>query len=198
MHNINNVSGGNNFINSSKALLESAYAKIAIELEPEIVAMKKTYDRTKNGFTEIADKKITMEYKHILGMELDLSKKGKLTIDGFHHDLKNTIEKSDILDFTNKIFNEHKCYKVKIFDKENYVKTSTFFPSEWPRDKVISKIYEAYDDFKNSGAVAKSIPNGTYKIKGFTKEGIEIEMFVTQKGTIKTAYPKIGDHYELR
>jgi Bacterial EndoU nuclease len=193
MHNINNSGGGKNIINSSKSLLENAYAKISPELKPEIAAIKKTYDRTKDGFAEFAHAKVTMEYEHILGMELDLTKKGKLAIDGFHHDLKNAIEKNNILDFTNKIFNEHKCYKVKIFNNGDYVKTSTFFPAEWQRDKVVRKIYEAYEEFKNSGRTPKSIPNGTYKIKGFTKEGIEIEMVITRKGTIKTAYPKIGD-----
>ena len=68
----------------------------------------------------------------------------------------------------------------------------TFFPAHWSRKDVIEKIYEAYDDFKKSGANATLIPNGTYKINGFTKEGIEIEMLVTQKGVINTAYPKLG------
>jgi hypothetical protein len=193
MHNINNAGGGKNIINSTKALLESAYAKIAIELEPEIAAIKKTYDRTKDGFTEIAGKKITMEYKHILGMELNLNKKGKLKLSGFHHDLEHVIEKSDILKFTNKAFDKYGCYSADlVMDGLPRVPDKTFFPAHWSREDVVKKIYEAYDDFEKSGANATLIPNGTYKINGFTKEGIKIEMLVTQKGVINTAYPKLG------
>lgn len=190
MHNINNGGGGKNVINSSKALLESAYAKIAVELKPEIAAIKKTYDHTKDGFAEFSHAKVTMEYEHILGMELDLTKKGKLAIDGFHHDLKNVIEKSNILDFTNRVSYEHGFYKVALFDQGNFVKNATFFPAEWSRDKVISKIYEAYDNFIKSGAIAPE-KGGKYIVEGLISEGITIRMFITKNGRIVTAYPKL-------
>lgn len=183
--------GPREIINTTKALLESVYAKIVIELEPEIAAMKKIYDRTKDGFTEIADKKITMEYKHILGMELDLSKKGKLSIGGFHHDLKNAIEKTDILSFANRVFYEHGFYKATLFDGENFVKNVTFFPAEWSRDMVISKIYEAYDNFIKSGATGYIEQGGKYIVDGVVSEGITIRMFITKNGRIVTAYPKL-------
>ena len=180
-------------INNSKTLLESAYAKIAVEVETEIATIKKTYDRTRNGFAEIADKKITMEYKHILGMELNLNKKGKLKLSGFHHDLEHAIQNSDILKFTNKIIDKHGCYSTDlVMDGLPRIPDKTFFPAHWSREDVIKKIYEAYDDFKKSGVNAALIPNGTYKINGFTTEGIKIEMLVTQKGVINTAYPKLG------
>jgi hypothetical protein len=185
----NNNTGGVSIIRNSKALLESAYAKIAIELEPEIEAIKKLYDRTKDGFAEFAHRKITMNYKHTLGMELGLSKKGKLTIGGFHHDLSNIIEKSDILKFTNKTFYNHGFYKATIFDGENFVKNITFFPAQWSRDKVISKIYEAYEHFINNGAMSYIEKDNKYVIKGMIKEGIEIEMYITKNGNIVTAYP---------
>ncbi len=190
MHNINSSGGGKNIINSSKALLESVYAKIVLELEPEIVAIKKTYDRVKDGFAQIANK-ITMEYKHILGMELDLSKKGKLTIGGFHHDLKNTIEKTDILRFTNRVSYEHGFYKATLFDGANFVKDVTFFPAEWSRDTVISKIYEAYDNFIKNGATGYIEKGGKYIVDGLISEGITIRMFITKNGRIVTAYPKL-------
>lgn len=189
MHNINGGGGGKNIINSSKALLESAYVKIAVEVNEEATTIKKIYDRTKDGFAEFADIKVTMECKHILGMELDLSKKGKLTISGFHHDLKNVIEKSDILSFTNRVTYEHGFYKAALFDKGNFVKNVTFFPAEWPRDKVINKIYEAYDNFIKNGATGYIEKGNKYVIRGKIKEGIEIEMYITKNGNIVTAYP---------
>jgi len=55
--------------------------------------------------------------------------------------------------------------------------------------KVIAKIYEAYDSFKINGAITHLEKDGKYKIRGLTKEGIKIEMVITQKGHMKTAYP---------
>jgi len=180
--------GPKEIINSTKTLLESVYAPIADILKTEIIAIKKKYDGIKNGFAQITNK-ITMECKHILGMELDLSKKGKLTVGGFHHDLKNTIEKTDILRFTNRVSYEHGFYKATLFDGENFVKNVTFFPAEWSRDTVVSKIYEAYDNFIKSGATGYIEQGNKYVIRGKIKEGIEIEMYITKNGNIVTAYP---------
>jgi len=182
--------GPREIINSTKTLLENAYAKIAPEVKEEIATIKKIYDRTKDGFAEFSHVKVTMEYEHILGMELDLSKKGKLAIDGFHHDLKTVIEKSNILDFVNKVSYEHGFYKAALFDKGNFIKNATFFPAEWSREKVISKIYEAYGNFIKSGAIAPE-KGGKYIVDGLISEGITIRMFITKAGRIVTAYPKL-------
>jgi len=176
MHNINNSGGGKNIINSSKALLESAYVKTAIELEEEIQAIRLLYSNLPNGFGEFSHKPIRIAYKHILGMEIDLSKKGKLTLSGFHQDFKNAIEKSGALKFTNKIVNKHGCYITDLVTNGLRVPDKTFFPAHWSRTEVISKIHEAYGNFIKSGVVPKLNNKGKYMIRGFTSEGIEIEM----------------------
>ncbi len=66
----------------------------------------------------------------------------------------------------------------------------TLFPQLWPREKVISKILEAYDHFIKTGAKNYELkPSGKYLVTGFTDEGIKIEMYITKKGQITTAYP---------
>jgi hypothetical protein len=67
----------------------------------------------------------------------------------------------------------------------------TFFPSDWSREKVISAIYEVYENFIQSGVRPLLAKDGKYELSGFTKEGIKIEMYITQNGTIATAYPKL-------
>ncbi len=50
-------------------------------------------------------------------------------------------------------------------------------------------IYAAYDHFIESDTIAKVSQDGTFKIRGLITEGIEIEMILTQKGKLITAYP---------
>ena len=57
--------------------------------------------------------------------------------------------------------------------------------------QVIGAIYEAYANFFKRAMHPITKKNGKYFIEGFTKKGIEIHIYVTQKGKITTAYPKI-------
>jgi hypothetical protein len=45
------------------------------------------------------------------------------------------------------------------------------------------------DFFTKSGVVPKPRSNGKYLISGHIKEGVQIEIWITQKGKIITAYP---------
>lgn len=102
--------------------------------------------------------------------------------------------------FKNKqIHEDFDIYKADILaDNSVWLYNHMFFPAEWPRQKVIEKIYEAYEDFKNKGAEAHVMQDGKYLIKGLTKEGIEVEMIITKDATIKTAYPTLWNFNELR
>jgi len=179
--------GPREIINSSKALLESIYAPIAEILIAEIELLKAI--KLPYGFAEFSHKPIRIAYEHILGMEINLNKKGKLTLSGFHQDFKNVIEKSGALKFTNKILNEHGCYIADLVTDGLRVPDKTFFPAHWSRTEVINKINEAYSNFIKSGIVPKLNDKGKYMIQGFTSEGIEIEMCFTINGEMKTAYP---------
>ena len=68
-------------------------------------------------------------------------------------------------------------------------KEKTFFPAHWSRGKVIDKICEAYSNFQKNGGIPILEKDGKYSLIGFTNENIEIQMYITKKGQIVTAYP---------
>ncbi len=126
---------------------------------------------------------------HILGVEF---RKGLAKISGFHHDFMLKIEKSGWLNITNKNLKKHGIYSADVWwNGQKFQKT--FFPSHWPQEKVISKVLEAYEDFvkayKKGVRSLKLRPDGKYQIKGFTQEGIQIEILITASGKMTTAYP---------
>ena len=99
-------------------------------------------------------------------------------------------EKNIPINFINKEYDKHDCYIAELLiDNNLYVPNRPFFPAHWTREKVISKIQEAYNDFKKRNVNPPLNHKGKYTIRGFTYEGIEIEMILTTDGTIKTAYP---------
>ena len=104
------------------------------------------------------------------------------------------------MEFNNKMLHkEHAIYKADILaDNTLWLYNHMFFPAEWPQQKVIEKIYEAYENFKSRGADAKAMQDGKYIVQGLTKEGIEVEMVITKDATIKTAYPTLWNFNELR
>jgi hypothetical protein len=177
-------------INSARALLESEYAKLLAVLEHEIAALKPIFDGTRKGWGAFSNKVIKINYEHILGMNPRFNGTGGVTgIGGFHHDMMNAIEKSGIFEFTNKVVHASGFYSARLLHNGNFIKDITFFPSTWSRKQVMNAIFEAYDNFKASGAKGVLKSDGKWLIEGVTKEGITIEMYVTQNALITTAYP---------
>lgn len=179
--------GPREIINSTKTLLESVYAPIAKNLKAEIEIIKETV--LPYGFAEFSHKRIKIAYEHILGMEIDLTKRGKIALSGFHHDYQQAIENSKLIDFVDKVINEHGYYKARLLENGNHIKDASFFPANWSRKQVADKISEAFNDFIKNGAVVKGEKGGKYVINGLTGEGIKIEMYITKAGEIVTAYP---------
>lgn len=181
-----------NIIKSSRTALEAIHTQYMANLEMELGALRLLFDNKVKGFAEFANKYIKIEYKHILGIEELIWKYEELlkNIKGFHHDFMNTFRNSGLFEFVNERMYEHGFYKATILFKGQKVKEAgTFFPAEWSREKVLEKIYEAYEDFIKSGVKINPERDGKYIVNGLIKEGIEIEMHITQKGKIVTAYP---------
>jgi hypothetical protein len=83
---------------------------------------------------------------------------------------------------------KHGFYTVDlIIDGQKFPKS--LFPAEWTREKVMNKLYEAYENYIKSGRIPTLNTSGKYVIESFIEEGIEIKMCITQKGKILTAYP---------
>ena len=100
----------------------------------------------------------------------------------------DNLTKRNDLEFINKIIIEHDFYKADIIFNGKVYPDKVFFPSTWSREKVMAKIMEAYDYFKDNGAHAIK-DNNKYIIRGKTQEGIVIEMYFTSSGEMKIAYP---------
>jgi hypothetical protein len=182
--------GPREIINSTKALFESVYAPIALKLEKTIAEIRTFYLLKPNhDFTNFGNRHIKIALEHILGVELKWSELGSLLdLSGFHHDFMGAVEKSRAFKFLNKVMNENGCYSADIV-LEGRTFPKTFFPQHWTQKEVADKIYEAYYNYIKSGATLELGRGGKYFIKGFTNEGIKIEMYITQKGLITTAYP---------
>jgi hypothetical protein len=175
-------------VKDTQVLLQSFRAEHMAKLEPEIVRLRKIFDCTRKGFAECKDKWIKIAYKHIFGFDLSFSKKGKPDFGGFHHDLMNLFENSGVFEFANKVIHQSGFYCADIIINGKRFKKS-FFPAEWTREKVISKIYEVYENFIKNGGIPELGPNGVYKIENYIQEGVEIRIYITQKGKVLTAYP---------
>jgi hypothetical protein len=176
-------------IKDSRLVLEAVCAQYAAEVGAELRQLRPLFDNQVKGFAEFANKYIKVDYEHILGMVLEFNHEGLLKFGGFHHDLMNTIEQGGAIQFLNKTVDRFGCYKADLLMCGKTFRDKSFFPANWSREQVVIKIHEAYDNFIKSGKKAVLEANRKYKIQGFTNEGIEIEMCITQKGLIKTAYP---------
>lgn len=193
--NVNKAGGAvSDIVRNTRTILEAVHAEYMAGLEAEIELLRLVFDNKIKGAAELANKFIKVNYKHILGIEeLSWGRKGFLeSIKGFHHDVMQHLERTGIIKFTNKVLHENGFYKADlVYQGETIKRGATFFPSEWHREKVISKIYEAYDNFVKSGASLELTRDQKFFVKSMTNEGVKIEMYITQNGKIVTAYPKL-------
>jgi hypothetical protein len=189
-----NVGGNvkNTVVTCSKELLTAFNESFIASLEYELELLRYTFNTACKGVGRCADKYVKIDLKHIFTMKPHWNKKGMLDIKGFHHDLGNFVEKSGKILFKNKEMFADGFYSAKLcFQKQGRLITKTFFPAHWTREQVIEAILEALNNFKKSGKVATLKPNGKYQIIEKIKNGIEIEICLTQKGKILTAFPNI-------
>jgi hypothetical protein len=174
---------------NTTTLLEHVHANLLQSLEAEIAELHRAFDYARKGFGEFANKYVKIDYGHILGMELFFNDKNLQRLSGFHHDFMNTVEKSGALQFMNKVCSNAGFYGADLVVDGMRFPKKTFFPAHWSRETVISKIYEAYDNFIKHGAQAELLPSGKYKCIGEVLEGVKIEFYITKSGKIVTAYP---------
>jgi|GEM_PF-3423133 len=175
-------------ISSARALLESEYAKLVVQLEYEIAALRTIFDGTRKGFKSFAHKNLRINYKHILGMDIKFYS-DKFDFSGFHHDLMGAIEKSGMVKFVNKVVDKTGAYSADLIVGGKLIRDKTFFPMTWSRQQVIDAIVEVYDNFKLTGLGAELQKDGKWLVEGTTKGGLTIQMTITQNSLITTAYP---------
>jgi hypothetical protein len=178
-------------IKDARLALETVHAQYVSQLKTDLEILRLACDNRVKDVARFGNKYLKPQYEHIFGMEFFFVHEIVAQVKGFHHDLRHAIEKSGAIKFANKVMYEHGFYTVDlIIDGKGFSKS--LFPAEWPREKVISKIYEAYENYIKSGRIPTLGPSGKYIIRGFIEEGIEIELCITQKAKILTAYPVLG------
>ncbi len=189
--NVNKGIGGgvNNLVRNSNAILEAAHKQYMIMLEAELESLRTLCDNKVLDTANFGNKYLKPQYKHILGMELEFSRRGIPQIGGFHHDFMQTIEKSGVFRFADKIVHESGFYSAELYCGENFVKNITFFPANWSRKQVIETIYETYTNFIKNGMKPILESNGKYRIDAVLNEQVNIRMHITKDAIIKTAYP---------
>jgi hypothetical protein len=177
-------------ISNSRKLLESARTGLLANLEKEMTYICTLFDGKMKGFAECANKYLKLDYEHIFGIELGFSRRGMPSVDGFHHDIMNFLEKGGVIEFTDRVAYESGFYKATLHHNGNVVKqTATFFPAHWSRKKVIETIYEAYENFIKNGLQPVLESSGKYRIDAPINNAVKIRMIITRNGVVKTAYP---------
>jgi hypothetical protein len=167
--------------------LEEMQGLVLEDLKAELQHLKKISVGKAEG---LVAKEIKIAHEHILGMELNVSDKGVVTIGGFHHDPMRYVDTSGFFELVDRVNLPSGVYGGQLKYQGYTVKyEASFFPSHWSREKVVDKIYEAYNYFVKSKAALKTERDGKYLITGFTSEGIEIKMHMTKNGVITSAYP---------
>lgn len=135
-------------------------------------------------------KPTVINHEHIFG-----PKNKNLFKDNFlvnvHHDYMCKLENAGYFNLKNKINLDSGIYYGKLQKKlpngHKIRSFKTFFPCQWTQEKVIEKIFEAYDNYDQE---IKFEFNKAIIISE-TNEGIKIKMVITDAGEILTAFPII-------
>lgn len=170
--------------------LKMYHGDLIKNLDSQMLRLKTLFDNKVQGFAECAKKFIKVDYEHIFGMELSWNRKGTTKIGGFHQDFMNSLEKSGLAKFANKVMHETGFYKADlVVDGTVAAYGKSFFPADWSQEQIVSAIYEAYANFIQNGALYRWDKGGKYIAEGLCEAKVKIEMFITKNGLITTAYP---------
>lgn len=168
--------------------LKNLQAQVNRNLARDIAELQKTFGQP-YGFQPLQNKRVTLDFKHTFGIGLSFPSDGSVIMRGLHHDFDNRIEHKNILTFEMLQSSKWGGYRSRLSYREQKIGIKNFFPTHWPRKKVVRKIREAYNDFTKSGRKAHQRNDGIFEIQGRTNEGININMFVNDDGVMITAYP---------
>lgn len=107
---------------------------------------------------------------------------------GFHHDHLNTLERNNVVKITSRNDFGDSFYEAIVAYGTQVPKKKSFFPAEWPPEKVFEKVLEAYENIIET----TSTNSGGQKIIGWLeKEQKTIEIIMDKNRNIITAYPKL-------
>jgi hypothetical protein len=135
-------------------------------------------------------KYVKADYQHILGMELESTKRTIPQIGAFHHDSMNGLENSGIAKLSEKIMYQAGFYRAKLLFNEITIKhTVAFFPASWSRNQIMDAIFEVYEEFVQRVGHLNFHNSCLRRLRGVSKNNVELEIIIARNGTIITAYP---------
>jgi hypothetical protein len=116
---------------------------------------------------------------HIFYGEVD-PKYGKSR--GWHYEPSADSKKGTyVIEETRSVPDKHGVYEANVvIEGINKNARSSFFPKEWSQEHVEKAILEAYTDRQ---------PTNTGRFRGYSSEGVEIELWIDSKGNVTSAYP---------
>lgn len=175
-------------INTTRALKSHPLYYVIRRTYREINELAPLYEGKYKGFDKCANKFIKFPFKHILAPEFQKNTKDFMAfLYGWHHDYNNMIEKSGLIEITNKRIGKNGVYIADILWRGRKIAEKTFFPPEWRQKIVIEKVMEGYKNFLQNKNFEKLTVG--YKVQCLTNCGIELEMYITEYGVVKTVYP---------
>lgn len=81
-------------------------------------------------------------------------------------------------------------YIANLWHEGKHLRRKTFFPNTWTEEEMADAVIEAYSDFQKKGAIDYAKKSNSYVLRGVTKEGIEIEIHVSNdRENMLAAYP---------
>jgi len=182
----------NNTYRKAQAIsLEDFCKQFLKDLQDELPCLHAKFDHKEKGLTPFSNEYISLDYEHVLGIEISMRNGVPFKIGGFHHDPEYAFRKNGALKFKDTIKARGAFYKSDIFYDGRLLASKSFFPASWSRNKVVAKIFEAYKNFEKSGEEPTPLANGRYRIREKIRGGTIIEMYI-KNGIILTAYPLIG------
>jgi len=141
------------------------------------------------------NKYLTMQVKHIFYPSIesvinpDAQSIKKITLNGFHHDEYNALEKAGLFRYKNKEYGTEECFKATL-DFENGITSEgkTFFPSNWSREKTAEVIFEA-----SQNRIEEIIINNPSqrKFECLGPNNLIIEIMFNKQNLIVSAYPSM-------
>jgi hypothetical protein len=149
------------------------------------------------GLPEYSEKHpfLTVQIRHILYPKIDPDFDTlEYTLNGFHHDQYQALEKSGMFTYKNKAYgkakhNAQKCYKAKVDFGSGIVSSQekTFFPTSWSSEQVIQTICEAAQN-RIEEIIKPEIKNSK-KYLCQTKDGFFLDIVINNKNMIISAFP---------
>ena len=110
---------------------------------------------------------------------------GEVFNGGFHYILETVLEKRNY-SLTNKCLGKHCVFTGDIKFAKDFTVNHSFFPKCWTSNEVKNQIVKALDSSKCKYVEVK---DKIFSIYGYAKKGITIQVLVSDKNEILTAYP---------